>query len=496
MPRMKTPVAELLKIALETSTAGILRSGKLSSNSFIRLKEEGYLMTIISGWYAVVRPHIGGDSTAFTPFYWSFISQYLADKYNSQYTVSAEQSLDLLTGETSPPKQLIIISKSGSNQTLTLPHGKSILMYVSENQIPQNLVNFQGVNLMSIEDAIAKSSPETFKRNPVSIRLGLSLCKETRLAQSIIQKGAASAGRIIPLLEEINPSMKLSLEKTFKNLNFSFSPISPEPCSLQIIRGVSPVVTRFQDNITRFQNQLQKIKFPTSFISDLPSYQKQVNDIKSSDIYNSLSIEGYQVTPELIARIEKSGLNPDTNPQDQQEIAALAAKGYSETFKKIYHCASESFSGKSPSLIFHQEHQSWYQALFMPLVKSGILQKYELAGYRANPVYIRNATHVPPQPSVVPDLMETFLEKLNSIQDPIHAGVLGHYGFVFIHPYPDGNGRLSRFLMNLFFAHAKLPWTVIMADRREEYFKSLETITVDKTIIPFAEFILSSIRTS
>jgi Fic family protein len=31
---------------------------------------------------------------------------------------------------------------------------------------------------------------------------------------------------------------------------------------------------------------------------------------------------------------------------------------------------------------------------------------------------------------------------------------LGHFLFVYIHPYMDGNGRLARFLMNLMLVDA------------------------------------------
>jgi Fic family protein len=39
--------------------------------------------------------------------------------------------------------------------------------------------------------------------------------------------------------------------------------------------------------------------------------------------------------------------------------------------------------------------------------------------------------------------------------------VLGHFVFVYIHPYIDGNGRMGRFLMNLMLASGGYPWAVI-----------------------------------
>jgi Fic family protein len=67
--------------------------------------------------------------------------------------------------------------------------------------------------------------------------------------------------------------------------------------------------------------------------------------------------------------------------------------------------------------------------------------------------------------------------------------VLGHFVFVFIHPYMDGNGRMARFLMNVLLASGGYPWTVIPVEERDRYMKALETASVEQNIQPFAEFV-------
>jgi len=45
----------------------------------------------------------------------------------------------------------------------------------------------------------------------------------------------------------------------------------------------------------------------------------------------------------------------------------------------------------------------------------------------------------------------------------LHPGVravLGRWLFGYIHPYPDGNGRMARFVMNAMLASGGYPWTV------------------------------------
>jgi len=67
--------------------------------------------------------------------------------------------------------------------------------------------------------------------------------------------------------------------------------------------------------------------------------------------------------------------------------------------------------------------------------------------------------------------------------------VLGHFIFVYIHPYMDGNGRMGRFLMNAMLASGGYPWTVIPVEQREAYMKSLEAASVGGDIKALAGFI-------
>lgn len=49
----------------------------------------------------------------------------------------------------------------------------------------------------------------------------------------------------------------------------------------------------------------------------------------------------------------------------------------------------------------------------------------------------------------VRDAMPVLTELLESEGNDIVRAVLGHFFFVYIHPYMDGNGRTARFLMNV-----------------------------------------------
>ena len=97
--------------------------------------------------------------------------------------------------------------------------------------------------------------------------------------------------------------------------------------------------------------------------------------------------------------------------------------------------------------------------------------------------------HVPPSQEAVRELMPEFFELLQSETEPAVRVVLGHFVFVYIHPYMDGNGRIGRFLMNAMMAGGGYPWTIIPLARRAEYMASLESASVAHDIKPFAEFL-------
>lgn len=113
----------------------------------------------------------------------------------------------------------------------------------------------------------------------------------------------------------------------------------------------------------------------------------------------------------------------------------------------------------------------------------------DLAGYRHEPVHIRRSMHVPPRPSAVRDMLPVFFDLLAGEPEAAVRVVLGHFIFVFIHPYMDGNGRMARFLMNLMLASGGYPWMVIPTERSNAYMTALEAASVQRTIVPFTTFL-------
>jgi Fic family protein len=122
-------------------------------------------------------------------------------------------------------------------------------------------------------------------------------------------------------------------------------------------------------------------------------------------------------------------------------------------------------------------------------VRAGILKPSDLLGWRGHDVFIIGSQHTPLNPAAVRDAMPTFFELLENENSPAVRAVLGHFVFVFIHPYMDGNGRLGRFLMNAMLASGGWPWTVMPVSMKKKYMAALESASSNQDIKPFARLI-------
>ncbi|HZD51014.1 MAG TPA: Fic family protein, partial [Silvibacterium sp.] len=262
----------------------------------------------------------------------------------------------------------------------------------------------------------------------------------------------------------------------------------PEPALRS--RETSPYVNRLRLLWEKMRGPVIE-RFPASpgLPSDPKAYLKRVNDTYVTDAYHSLSIEGYQVTPELIERVRLGSWNPALNQGDREQRNAMAARGYWLAFKAVEQAVAKVLAGQNPGQVADEDHGAWYRELFAPSVVSGILKAGDLAGYRTSQVYIRKSMHVPLNPEAMRDAMPAFFDLLRKETHPAVRVVLGHFFFVYIHPYMDGNGRIGRFLMNVMMAAGGYPWTIVPVDDRARYMNALESASTKEDIGPFADFL-------
>ena len=167
----------------------------------------------------------------------------------------------------------------------------------------------------------------------------------------------------------------------------------------------------------------------------------------------------------------------------------MAARGYWQAFQSVQESLKKILDGGNPVEAVDEDHSKWHGELFGPSVVAGIISAVDLAGYRNGPVYLRRSMHVPPPGEAVRDCMPAFFDLLREETNSAVRVVLGHFIFVYIHPYMDGNGRMGRFLMNTMLASGGYPWTVIPVDQRDAYMAALEAASVGQNIVPFAELL-------
>jgi Fic family protein len=114
----------------------------------------------------------------------------------------------------------------------------------------------------------------------------------------------------------------------------------------------------------------------------------------------------------------------------------------------------------------------------MPKVQSGLAAFSLLIGYRNNQFLLGDLDTPPVNFSTLSDIMEKYLELLENENSTAASAILGHFVLVSIHPFSDGNGRTSRFIMNAALVLTGYIWTFIRNENKNEYFEALEEASV------------------
>ncbi len=494
-------LAESLEVLKKLQDQGIIaiQAKDISRTHRQRLVKNGFLHEVIKGWYVSTKPDtLKGESTAWYSSYWEFCSAYLNKRFRNQWCLSPEQSLSLHVGNRTVPKQLLIRTPKGSNKITSLPYETSLLdvRYTMPN--PKEISTLNGMRIFSLASALVYCGPKFFMQNPSDVRTALSLIRDSsEILEPLLTGGHSTiAGRLAGGFRNIGyDQIANDIIKTMSAAGFDIRETNPFQETQPVIishRERSPYVKRLQILWQEMRSMVEK-HFPVydGKKKDAKSYLKEMEKIYVMDAYHSLSIEGYLVSAELIQRVRTGNWNPDKDDGDREQTAALAARGYWQAFQLVEKSIQKIFAGKNPGKVFEEDHRDWYREMFSPCVVAGILKPHDLAGYRNNQVYIRHSKHVPPNADAVRDLMPALCDLLYEEKSAAVRIVLGHFFFVYIHPYMDGNGRMGRFLMNIMLAAGNYPWVIIPVERRESYMQALEEASVKQNIVPFTKFLAS-----
>ena len=462
-----------------------------------RLRANGFLREVMKGWYVPSRPdEKDGDSTAWYASFWRFVAVYLETRFRKNWSLSPEQSLSLHGGNWTVPRQLFVRSPKGGNKVVPLPHGTSLLDVRAALPAPADREEKEGLRLFSLESALIESSPQYFANHATDVRAALAMVRDVSGLLARLLEGGHSviAGRLAGALRNSGRDrLADEIVKTMAAAGYDVresDPFNDRPSLSLPTRETSPYVNRIRLLWDKMRQPIVE-RFPKApgLARNTGAYIKGVQEAYVTDAYHSLSIEGYRVTPELIERVRSGSWNPEANGQDREQTNAMAARGYWQAFQVVEKSIGRVLKGENPGTVAEEDHREWYREMFAPSVTAGILKPSDLAGYRNGQVFIRQSMHVPLNRDAVRDAMPAFFDLLAEETEPAVRVVLGHFIFLYIHPYMDGNGRMARFLMNTMMAAGGYPWTVIPLTQRKAYMASLEKASVGEDIGRFADFV-------
>ena len=112
---------------------------------------------------------------------------------------------------------------------------------------------------------------------------------------------------------------------------------------------------------------------------------------------------------------------------------------------------------------------------------------------RTERVYVTGSKSTFPHPKFVPSLLREFFiwSGTKKIQNPVEFAALAHFRFVSIHPFGDGNGRISRLLMNQILHKHGYPMLNIKFTDRRKYYSALELSQTEMDEIHFLKWFVS-----
>jgi len=483
---------EALK-ALQDRGAVAIRSGDLERLDRERLVASGFLQPVIKGWYIPARPdEPAGESTAWYASFWDFCAAYLTARFGKDWCLSPEQSIALHAGNRTVPRQLLVRAPKGDNKVTALPYDTALLSVRYAMPDKKDIETINDLRVYALGPALVACGHGLFAQNPTDLRTALSLVRDaSELLPNLLEGGhSVIAGRLAGALrnmgrERIAGDIIAAMRAAGYDVRES-DPFQTKPPTIFAARERSPYVNRMRLNWQAMRESVIE-RFPKApgLPKDHRAYLQQVEEAYVTDAYHSLSIEGYRVSAALIEQVRHQNCNPDDNDEDREHRNALAARGYYHAFQAVKNSVVKVLEGENPGAVADADHSAWYRELFAPGITAGLLKPADLAGYRNGPVYIRRSMHTPPNREAVRDLMPALFDLLKDEPDPAVRVVLGHFMFVYIHPYMDGNGRMGRFLMNVMLAAGGYPWTVIPVEQRDAYMAALEAASVDNNIVRF-----------
>ena len=184
-PTPDAALAAALSRARQAARDDIVRSQDISRGDRELLASRKWLREIIRGWYLLTTSEAQeGDTVIWHSSFWAFVGAYFRERFGRRYCLSAEASLDLWSGAMGTPTQLTVLTTSGGTSRIELPTGTSILTYENERNLPMDIVELDGVQLMSLGTALVRTTPTFFHLDPLTAEIALKKVRREDLARA------------------------------------------------------------------------------------------------------------------------------------------------------------------------------------------------------------------------------------------------------------------------------------------------------------------------
>lgn len=192
--------------------------------------------------------------------------------------------------------------------------------------------------------------------------------------------------------------------------------------------------------------------------------EKYLNYFLVKFTYDTNRIEGSTITLKETAKILGEGIAPEGKPiKDVKET---------ETHRNVFNDMIKFEKDLSLPIILR-----WQAMLFSET-------NPDIAGrVRNHSVRVVGSRAEFPSPDDLDRLLKKFISWYHNnkkILHPIELAVLVHFRFVSLHPFTDGNGRISRILMNFVLHKHHYPMLNIKYSNRDSYYNALERAQVKK----------------
>jgi len=178
------------------------------------------------------------------------------------------------------------------------------------------------------------------------------------------------------------------------------------------------------------------------------------------EAYFSNYIEGTEFAVDQATEIVFEGKMPDDRPEDGHDVLGTYLQLVERVERPPSRTSFEEFKDE-----IRTRHGRLMES--RPGVKPG---QFKTQANRAGDTSF-----------VTPDLLEGTLKEghamMASIQDPFHRSLFLHYMMAEIHPFNDGNGRISRILMTRELLSANLSRIVVPTVFRDDYVDSLRALS-------------------